>query len=369
MTGGYLTQYIDTQASVPMAPEESLHIPRSERSRKVLVTGASGFLGGSLIRRLLDQGAEVTGLCRRPQPELEAAGVTILSIDLANSKAVRNACRGMDTVFHTAAKVGIWGRYQDFHDANVVGTQSIINGCRDFEVEKLVYTSTPSVVFNGEDHSGANESTPLGKKIPCHYPTTKAIAESAVRAANGEPPGNLKTVSLRPHLIWGPGDPNLIPRVLERGRKGRLRIVGDGVNRVDLSYIDNVVDAHLHAESALDNEAHNPGGNAYFISNDEPVALWPWINELLENNGIPPIEKRISLSKARRLGASLEFIWRLFRIGSEPPMTRFVASELAKDHWFDISAAKRDLNFQPNVSMEEGMKRLLQYSSTASSNT
>lgn len=339
----------DSQFNVPALPP-----------RKALVTGASGFLGGQLVRRLLDQGCEVTGLCRSPQPELEALGVAMRYVDLADTKAARDACSGQGTVFHTAAKVGVWGKQDAFLKANVIGTQAIINGCRDFEVAKLVYTSTPSVVFNGENLSGADESLPYGRDIPCPYPTTKVTAEKAVLAAHGQPPGNLKTVALRPHLIWGPGDPNLIPRVLERGRKGRLRIVGSGENRVDLSYIDNVVDAHLCAEAALDKDRHNPGGKAYFISNDEPVALWPWIDELLKTQGIPPISKRISLEKARFAGSLLEGIWTVLPLASEPPMTRFVASELAKDHWFDIAAAKRDIGYRPRVSMAGGMRRLLE---------
>ncbi len=327
--------------------------------RRVLVTGASGFLGGNLIRRLLEQGCSVKGLCRRVQPELESLGVEMRYIDLSDASSVRSACQDTDTVYHTAAKVGVWGKYSEFHDANVVGTQSIINGCRDFEVRKLIYTSTPSVVFNNEAISGADESLPYGDRIPCPYPTTKVIAEKAVLAAHGLPPGNLKTVALRPHLIWGPRDPNLIPRVLDRGRKGKLRIVGEGNNRVDLSYIDNVVDAHISAEAALDKSENNPGGKAYFITNDEPILLWEWINGLLDRHGISAASKKISLTKARNMGAVLELIWKGLRIHGEPPMTRFVASELAKDHWFDISAAKRDLDYHPRVSMDEGMLRLL----------
>ena len=338
----------DSETAVPTLPP-----------RKALVTGASGFLGGHLIRRLLEQGCEVRGLCRSQQPELESLGVDMRYVDLANAQEARRACEGQDVVFHTAAKVGVWGKRSDFHQANVIGTQAIINGCRDFEVGKLVYTSTPSVVFNGLDLSGADETLPYGVDIPCPYPATKVVAEKAVLAAHGLPPGNLKTVALRPHLIWGPGDPNLIPRVLDRGRKGRLRIVGSGENRVDLSYIDNVVDAHLCAEAALDRSKSNPGGKAYFISNDEPVALWPWINELLQSQEIRPVAKRISLKGARRLGTVLEGIWTVLRLKGEPPMTRFVASELAKDHWFDIAAAKRDLGYHPRVSMAEGMQRLL----------
>ena len=329
--------------------------------RKVLVTGASGFVGRRLIHRLLDQECQVSGLCRSAQPELESLGVEMKYVDLRSASSAREACSGMDTVFHTAAKVGIWGSIADFRKANVEGTQAIINGCRDFEVSKLVYTSTPSVVFNGQSLSGADESLPYGSNIPSPYPATKAIAEKAVLMAHGQPPGYLKTVALRPHLIWGPGDANLIPRVIDRAGKGRLRIVGDGSNRVDLTYIENVVDAHLWAEASLDNTTNNPGGKAYFISNDEPVLLWPWINELLEAQGIPHIEKKMDFQRAMRIGRLIETVWEILNLRSEPPMTRFIASELAKDHWFDISAAKRDLAYQPRVSMKAGMEAFLRH--------
>ena len=333
--------------------------------RNVLVTGASGFVGLELAKRLLAQGCAVRGLCRRRRPDLEKLGMEMVYADLADAAAVRSACQGQDTVFHVAAKVGIWGNYRDFHKANVEGTQAIINGCRDFGVKKLVYTSTPSVVFNGQDISGQDETLPYGTAIPCPYPASKLIAEKAVLAAHDLPPGHLKTVALRPHLIWGKGDPNLVPRVLERARAGKLRIVGSGRNRVDLTHVQNVVDAHLAAEIALDRAKNNPGGKAYFISNDEPVILWDWINELLENHGVAPIRKTISLPAAHGLGRAMEGIWAAFRLKGEPPMTRFVASELAKDHWFDISAAKRDLGYVPRIRMKEGMAELLGEASAA----
>ena len=339
---------------MPSVPEPPALPPRS-----ALVTGVSGFVGLALTKRLLAQGSKVTGICRRSRPDIEALGVEMIYADLADAPAIRAACENKDTVFHVAAKVGIWGKLAEFQKANVEGTQAVINGCRDFGVKKLVYTSTPSVVFNGRSIIGDNESLPYGTNIPCHYPTTKVIAEKAVLAAHDLPPGHLRTVALRPHLIWGDGDPNLVPRVLERARAGKLRIVGDGQNRVDLTHVENVVDAHLLAETALDNSENNPGGKAYFISNDEPVNLWDWINELLENHDVSKIHRRMSLAKAYKIGKIMEGTWQLFRLKGEPPMTRFVASELAKDHWFDISAAKRDLNYHPRVSMAEGMKRLL----------
>ncbi|MDQ8200476.1 NAD-dependent epimerase/dehydratase family protein [Pelagicoccus enzymogenes] len=340
---------------MPTVPEPTALPPRS-----VLVTGVSGFVGLNLAKRLLAQGCQVAGLCRTARPDLERLGIQMIYADLADAPAVRDACRGRDTVFHVAAKVGIWGKLADFQAANVEGTQAIINGCRDFEVKKLVYTSTPSVVFNGRSIAGQDESLPYGESIPCPYPTTKVIAEKAVLAAHGQPPGKLKTVALRPHLIWGNDDPNLVPRVLERARAGKLRIVGDGDNRVDLTHVDNVVDAHLLAEIALDRSENNPGGKAYFISNGEPVKLWDWINELLKNHDIPQIHRKVSLPTARHLGAAMEALWKTFKLKGEPPMTRFVASELAKDHWFDISAARRDLGYQPRITMAEGMHRLLE---------
>lgn len=327
--------------------------------RRVLVTGVSGFVGRRLAERLLNQGCGVRGLCRSKRPDLEKLGIEMVYADLADAASVRQACEGMDTVFHVAAKVGIWGDLADFRAANVEGTQAIVNGCRDFLVRKLVYTSTPSVVFNNRNISGENESLPYGENIPCPYPTTKVLAEKAVLAAHDLPPGHLKTVALRPHLIWGKGDPNLVPRVIDRAKAGKLRIVGDGKNLVDLTHVENVVDAHLLAEIHLDSTENNPGGKAYFISNDEPVLLWDWINDMLESHGVPKIQRHLSYSTARRIGSICEFLWKTLRKKGEPPMTRFVASELAKDHWFDISAAKRDLRYTPRISMDQGMKELL----------
>jgi nucleoside-diphosphate-sugar epimerase len=323
----------------------------------VLVTGASGFIGGSIAHRLLDHGRKVRVICRSPVPELQDRGAEWVRVDLGDVGAVRAACQGMETVFHAAAKVGIWGRYADFRSVNVEGTQAVINGCQDFEVPRLVFTSSPSVVFTGSDLAGADESLPYGEQIPAHYPATKAIAEAAVLGADDRT--GLRTTALRPHLVWGPGDSNLLPRVIERARKGRLRIVGSGRNRVDLTYIDNVVDAHLLAEQTLDERPDSAGGHAYFITNDEPVELWTWINELLGRLGISRVEKKSSLRTVRRLGAGCECIWSALRLRGEPPMTRFVASELAKAHWFSIERAKRELRYQPRISMDDGLERFL----------
>lgn len=328
------------------------------RNELALVTGASGFVGGALANRLLDMGRRVRVICRSPVPELEKRGAEWHRIDLADASAVRSVCQGMGTVFHVGAKVGIWGRYSDFRAVNIEGTQAVINGCRDFEVPRLVFTSSPSVVFNGEDIRGGDESLPYGRRIPAHYPATKAVAEAAVLEAD-EADG-LRTVALRPHLVWGPGDANLIARVVARARAGRLRMVGSGENRVDLSYIDNVVDAHLLAEQGLTERPATVGGQAYFITNGEPVRLWSWINELLNRLGLDPIDRQISYEKARKMGAVCEGIWSVLRIRREPPMTRFVASALTKDHWFSIERARTELDYRPRVSMAAGLERYLE---------
>lgn len=330
----------------------------SLRNDRVLVTGASGFVGGAVAHRLLDQGRAVRVICRSPVPGLEARGAEWLRTDLADAGAVRAACQGMATVFHAGAKVGVWGRYADYRSINVEGTQAIINGCRDFEVPRLVFTSSPSVVFNGSGLAGGDESLPYGENIPAHYAATKAVAEAAVLGADD--PAGLRTTALRPHLVWGPGDTNLIPRVVARARKGRLRIIGSGENRVDLTHIENVVDAHLQAEHVLAENPTTAGGRAYFITNGEPVQLWPWINGLLGRLGLDPVDKAMSIKAARRLGSVCEGLWSVLRLSGEPPMTRFVASELAKDHWFSIERARTELGYRPRVSMAEGLERYLE---------
>jgi nucleoside-diphosphate-sugar epimerase len=258
-------------------------------------------------------------------------------------------------VFHAAAKVGVWGKYSDFFSANVAGTRAVLAGCREHGVRRLVYTSTPSVVYNGRDLSGADESLPLTTRCPSAYPLTKAVAESEVLAAHS--PG-LSTVALRPHLVWGPGDPHLVPRVIAQARRGRLRIVGEGRNRVDMVHVENAADAHLAAEAALGEPDCRAGGKAYFITNNEPVVLWEWINGLLAGIGEPPVTRRIPLGAAYLVGAGCEAAWGILRLRGEPPMTRFVAAELAKDHWFDGSAAARDLSYVPRVTMAAGMAEL-----------
>ena len=340
-------------------------------SGPVLVTGGTGFLGRRLVQQLLAAGRAVSVLGRTPAPDLEKRGVRFIRASLAEPAAVAAACAGHETVFHVAAKVGIWGAYEDFFRTNVLGTRALLDGARTHGVRRFVHTSTPSVVYNGRDLANADESLPLTTQCPAAYPLTKAIAERDVLAANS--PG-LRTIALRPHLIWGVGDPHLVPRILARARAGRLRIVGPGRNRVDMVHVENAVAAHLLAESALTDGASPEGaprasGRAYFITNDEPVVLWDWINELLRALGEPPVTKRVSLRAASTVGAACELLWRVLPLRGEPPMTRFVAAELAKDHWFNLAAARRDLGYVPRVSMAAGTAELIAHLGGAARHT
>lgn len=362
----------------------SLETHLSPAGAPTLVTGGAGFLGRRLVERLLAEGRRVSVLGRTPAPDLEQRGVRFIRASLDDAAAVRAACAAIECVYHVAAKVGVWGHYDDYFRSNVLGTRALLDGCRSQGVKRLVYTSTPSVVYNGRDLAGADESLPLTTSCPSPYPLTKAIAEREVLAANS---AALGTIALRPHLIWGVGDPHLVPRILQRARAGRLRIIGSGFNRVDMVHIENAVDAHLLAEQSLasrhvlsddlqsapvgsaDEHCHvisdnvvgreSVGGRAFFITNNEPVVLWEWINALLRGVGEREVTKRVSLGAASAVGAACEVAWRVLRLRGEPPMTRFVAAELAKDHWFDISAARRDLGYVPRVSMAQGTKELI----------
>jgi len=319
-----------------------------------VVTGGGGFLGGAVVRLLRQRGDTVRSFTRSAYPWLDELGVEQSLGDLADQEAVERAVSGCDVVFHVAAKAGVWGRYSAYFDTNVTGTRNVLAACKKLGVRRLVYTSTPSVVHAGGDVEGANESLPYPKHFDAHYPKTKALAEREVLAANGP---ELATVALRPHLIFGPGDPHLVPRIIESARKGRLKRIGTRPIKVDVTYIDNAAQSQLDAADRLD-VGTAPAGKAYFVSNGEPVELWPFVDRILGEAHLPPLTKTVSAWKARLAGRVLEWVYWLFRLPGEPPMTRFVANQMSTSHWYDISAARRDLGYAPRVSTEEGLKRL-----------
>jgi 2-alkyl-3-oxoalkanoate reductase len=333
-----------------MRPTPSSSFPSPPKS--IMVTGGCGFLGKAIVRQLLDKGHRVASFSRDAYPELDALGVEQYRGDIGNAGAVKDALRGRDAVFHVAAKTGVWGNRDDYFRTNVTGTRNVITACHSCRVPMLVYTSSPSVVFDGGDMQGVDESVPYPARFHAPYPQTKAKAEQAVMAAAGP---ELKTVALRPHLIWGPGDNHLVPRIIARAQS--LRRVGDGSNRVDTVYIDNAARAHVLAMEALEK---NPAvsGRVYFISDDNPIGLWDMVDRILAAGGKPALTRTISPGAAYCIGAVMEWAYRAFGISGEPRMTRFVARELATAHWFDISAAKRDLGYAATISIDEGMKRL-----------
>lgn len=321
---------------------------------KALVTGGGGFLGGVIVRQLLERGDSVRSFARGAYPELEKLGAQVVRGDLTQKDDLLAAVEGCDVVFHVAAKAGVWGSRRSFEDTNVEGTRNVIEACLQSGVSRLVYTSTPSVVSAGGNVEGVDESAPYPKRFEAEYPRTKAIAEKLVLDANGP---NLSTVALRPHLIWGPGDTQFIPRLIARAKAGRLRLVGDGRSLVDVIYVDNAAEAHLLAADKLAPDSV-VAGKAYFLSQGEPIAVADMINGLLKAAGLDPVTRSISPTTAEALGGLLEFVYAGLRIEREPPMTRFLARQLSTAHWFDISAAKRDLGYRPRVSTSEGLERL-----------
>ena len=321
-----------------------------ESKQQIIVFGGNGFLGKAIIHGLLAKGYEVCSFHRSPAPDLEFSGVKVIRGDIRNQSQVTEACRNCNAVIHTAALTGIAGNYRDYYAINVEGTMNVLQACRINNIRNLVYTSSPSVAYPPTRNiEGIDESSPYPEHYLAHYPATKAIAEKNVLNATDK---NLSAVCIRPHLIWGPGDNNLLPRLIQRARAGKLIKVGNGNNKVDLTYIENAAHAHLLALDFL-HKHDNPQRKVYFISDNAPVVLWEWIAALLERLEIAPPSRSISLKRAWRLGKISEMIWAV--LPGEPPLTRFTAGQLAYSHFFNISAAMRELGYSPIVSPERAL--------------
>jgi len=325
--------------------------------KKALVTGGGGFIGRAVVKELLARKIDCVVVGRNRYTELEELGAICRCGDIRDREFLVASSRGVDTLFHVASLTGIWGEWPEYFSVNVQGTENVLFACAENSIPRLIYTSTPSVVFNRTDIQDGDETLPYPDNFLCHYAKTKALAEKMVLHADFH---SFATCALRPHLVWGPGDPHLVPRLMERGRKGQLKIVGDGKNLVDISYIDNVAHAHLLAADNLEGPK-TASGKAYFISQGEPVNLWQWINGLFQYTGIPQVKNRVPFFIAYAAGTIQEMIHKRLKPKIEPKMTRFLAEQLAKSHYFSIDRAKKDLEYVPVVSSEEGMKRLLNW--------
>ena len=320
---------------------------------RVLVTGGGGFLGQAVCAQLVQRGHTVRACQRGTHPALMTLGVEQCPADLRDPDAVERAVRGQDAVVHCAAKAGVWGPAGEYFDINLKGTANVVAACRRQDVGSLVYCSSPAVVHTGSDLEGADESLPYAVRFLSPYPHSKALAEQFVLQANS---ADLATTALRPHIIWGPGDPHFLPRLTDRARRGKLRQIGAAAKKIDTVYLDNAAEAHVLALERLRPRAP-VAGRAYFITQDDPRPIGEMINLLLGAAGVPPLDKRVPGWMAYWLAGALEYGGRVLR-APEPPLTRFLVRQLTTAHWFDISAAKRDLGYLPRISIEEGISRL-----------
>jgi len=323
----------------------------------VLVTGGGGFMGMALIKRLISEGHRVTSFSRREYPLHWALGISSIQADLKNRDAIEKACENRDVVFHLAAKVGIWGKEEEFFSTNVDGTENVIRACLSQGVTRIVYTSASGVVFDGSDLNGIDESYPYPEKFVSYYAASKAKAEQLILQANSE---NLRTISLRPHLVWGPYDSHLIPGILRRAHSGKMRRIGDQEHFIDTTYIDNMIDALLMAADALENKSE-ARGRALFITNGEPARVWEFINSIIQIAGYEPVQKKIPEKVAYLAAGISEWFHRTLNLNGEPFMTRAAIRELCTSHWFDITNAREVLGYHPRVSYTEGFKHLREY--------
>ena len=374
---------------------QTLKVPLNElasQTEHVFVTGAGGFLGKAICKLLRLTNIKVTGFARGSYPELTEMGVNMIQGDITDFTQLKESMKSCDLVFHVAAKAGVWGSKDDYFKPNVQGAENIIQACHELAITRLVYTSTPSVTFAGVDEAGIDESQPYADNFLNYYGESKALAEQLVLNASSsyldqkkqqssqldsqqsqqnsqidsqqaskkdsKQGKHLKTVALRPHLIWGPNDPHLVPRVLERARSGKLKLVGKEDKLVDTIFVDNAAYAHILAAISLSNDMTNCIGKAYFISNDQPITMAAMLNNILHCAQLPPVTKRIPSSVAYGVGVLLEWVYKIRDIKEEPIMTRFVARQLSTCHYFDISAAKNDLCYTPLISIDDGMKLL-----------
>jgi len=325
---------------------------------KVLVTGATSMIGQHVVARLLDRGDAVTVVQRRAS---QLKGVTEIRCDLADRNGLDHdhsdrhpldiALEHVDAVVHLAARVGVTGRWEAFEAVNIGATQRLLGGAKKHGVDRFIHVSTPSVAHAGNSLVGAPAGPADPEHVRGHYARSKARGEQIALATNG---AEMKVVALRPHLVWGPGDTQLIQRIVDRARAGRLALVGSGLALIDTTYVDNAASAIVAGIDAADRVA----GRALVISNGQPRAVSEIIQRILLAAGLPTGVRHVPSSIAIGAGAVVERAWDRLDKTEDPPMTRFLAEQLATAHWFDQRSTRELLDWQPTVGLDDGFARL-----------
>ena len=319
------------------------------------MTGASSPIGGGVVRRLVDRGDRVRVLQRRPA-DVDGVEEQVLG-DVADPRRVHEAIDGCDAVIHLAARVGLTGTREEFVRTNVTGTENLLGAARAAGVDRFVHVSSPSVAHDGHAIVGGDADEPSAGSGAAFYPETKAIAERRALAADDE---RLGVVVIRPHLVWGPGDTQLVGRVVDRARSGRLALVGGGTALVDTTYVDNAVDSLVAALDAVEPGARC-SGRAYVVSNGEPRPVRELVAGICSAAGVDFAPRSVDLRSARVLGSVIERVWPRLRPDAEPPLTRFLAEQLGTAHWFDPRSVRCDLGWSPTIGLDEGFERLARW--------
>ena len=314
---------------------------------KILVTGSTSLLGRTVVEQLVARGDDVTVFQRRP------SGLDVGEVlgDIKDAGAVERAAAGVDGVVHLAASAGVTGVWSEFEKTNIMGTTNVVASSQKAGASRFVHVSSPSVAHAGESLVGAGAGTANPTSARGPYARSKAFAEHAALAANSD---GMSVVAVRPHLVWGPGDTQLVGRIVERARQGRLAIVGTGASLIDSTYIDNAADALV---AALD-KAPAVAGRAFVVSNGQPRPVRELINRIVIAAGLAPPTLKVPYRVARGGGLVVEKVWDRQGRTDDPPMTSFLAEQLGTAHWFDQRETRDALDWKPAVSLEEGFERL-----------
>ncbi|MCP3994797.1 MAG: NAD-dependent epimerase/dehydratase family protein [bacterium] len=317
---------------------------------KVLITGGTSLVGGEVADRLSDRGDEVVMFQRHPGPPSYEQRLG----DLTDAVAVTVAMAGIDAVIHAAARVGIVGDWAEFEATNIIGTANVIAAARAERVSRMVQVSSPSVAHTGESLIGAGAGTADPEGVRGHYSRSKAEAEQLALAASS---ANFPVVAVRPHLLWGPGDTQLVARMVDRARAGRLATIGSGLALIDTTYVTNAADAII---AALD-RAPEIGGRAFVVSNGQPRPVAEMVARIVRAAGLEPPRLKVPYRLAKAGGIAVEKLWDRSDRDDDPPITAFLAEQLATAHWFDQRETREALDWEPLVSLDEGFALLREW--------